>query len=292
MGTQNDSKHPLRIFANLQVDDFLAGTEISFPSLEEHQSLTHLIDRIESKRLGSAGHLNRAKLAIERFRQSVLAAVYRQASQWNDEITLSPLKHLLREPLKNGYSARPVKHETPFRVLTLTATTSGWFDARHFKYTDEEFASASTYWLEPGDVLIQRGNTAEYVGVPAIYEGASHQFLYPDLMIRARIQLGIIPRFVWYMLLAPQARSYLRSRASGSAGSMPKINQKVLNEVPLPLPPHDLQMEIVARIDRAIDLADACKQKLDAASLRLSRTSQSILAKTFRGELAANEPTS
>ena len=131
-------------------------------------------------------------------------------------------------------------------VLTLTATTSGWFDGSHFKYTDEEFPPGSPFWLLPGDIVVQRGNTAEYVGVPALYEGAAEALLYPDLMIRARVRPEIDPRFVWYMLLAPQVRDFLRQRATGSAGNMPKINQAILSQVPLPLPADGVRVEIEA----------------------------------------------
>ena len=72
--------------------------------------------------------------------------------------------------------------------------------------------------------------------MPALYDGQPGEYLYPDLMIRVRVHPEVGARFVWYILLAPQARTYLRKRATGSAGNMPKINQAVLASVPLPLP--------------------------------------------------------
>jgi hypothetical protein len=56
--------------------------------------------------------------------------------------------------------------------------------------------------------------------------GPPGQYLYPDLMVRVRVGAEIAPRFLWYMLLAPQARNFLRDRATGSTGNMPKIQSR------------------------------------------------------------------
>jgi type I restriction enzyme S subunit len=185
-----------------------------------------------------------------------------------------------------------VSHITSTRVLTLTATTSGRFDPKQFKYTDEEIPADSPLWLEPGDLLIQRGNTAELVGMPAVYDGTGGDFIYPDLMIRARISEAADPRYVWYMLLAPQARAFLRDRAIGTAGNMPKINQKTVNAVPLPLPSREKQDEVVSRIAAALDTAERCGDAISAAERALTGTVRAGLAKAFRGELvpAESEP--
>lgn len=268
--------------------DVLKGFEIELPPLGVQCAIASLNDATDKSRSSASNHLSAAQIAIERFRLAVLAAAYREAAGDDESERRVTLADVVREPLKNGHSARPVAHETPFRVLTLTATTSGHFDGSHFKYTDESFPQDSPVWLRPGDIVIQRGNTAEYVGVPALYDGEPNAYLYPDLMIRARVREDIDPRFVWYMLLAPQARQYLRERATGSAGNMPKINQKVLNTVPVPLPDSETRSEIVSELDAALDLAAGIEGRLRSATTVVDRTSQAVLAKAFRGELISN----
>lgn len=258
---------------------------VPVPVVEEQRLLATVITDVSGHRRKAADHIEQARRAVERFRGAVLAAAYRQAAGEESEFIV-PLSTVLREPLKNGYSARPVTNVTPFRVLTLTATTSGHFDANHFKYTDECFGPDSPFWLCPGDILIQRGNTEEYVGVPALYDGEPHSCLYPDLMIRARVREDIDPRFVWYMLLAPQARQYLRDRATGSAGNMPKINQKVLSTVPVPLPGAQERVAIVQRLDAVLGRAAAIEGRIHSASQRVERGAHAVLAKAFRGELS------
>ena len=73
----------------------------------------------------------------------------------------------------NGFSPKAVSYETPVRSLTLSATTTGVFKGEYSKYIDVDISPDSELWLHDGDILVQRGNTLEYVGVPAVYRGES-----------------------------------------------------------------------------------------------------------------------
>jgi type I restriction enzyme S subunit len=236
----------------------LARIPVPAPPPAEQHRIAGRLDDIDARRVAIAERLAGARGIVERLRTAVLGSEFAVLARTTPVV---PLESVLREPLKNGYSARPVGRVTSKRVLTLTATTSGCFDPQHFKYTDEEIPTDSTLWLEPGDVLIQRGNTAELVGMPAVYDGSPGEFIYPDLMIRARVSDDVDPSYVWYMLLAPQSRAFLRDRAIGTAGNMPKINQKTVNAVPLPLPSREEQDRVVSRVAAALDTAARLREE-------------------------------
>jgi type I restriction enzyme S subunit len=264
------------------------STPVVMPDDPERQRLlAQQIDYTDERYASSAGHLLKAKSAISQFKRALLADAYRRAQGPEETPTLVELESILRSPLKNGYSARPVSHRTPFRVLTLTATTSGYFDDQQFKFTDEPFDQDSPFWLSPGDIVVQRGNTTEYVGVPALYEGEAGTFLYPDLMIRIQVQGAIDPRFVWYMLMAPQARQYLRERATGSAGNMPKINQQILYKLPVPVPDESSRSAIVEQLDKGLSLAAKVEARIASAQIALDRGPQAVLSRAFSVGLAA-----
>lgn len=228
---------------------------IPLPPLNEQKRIAAKLDALLERVDACRARLERVPLLLKRFRQAVLAAAtsgqltedWREThpqSQWQAKL----LGELITEP-KNGYSAKPVDYETPYKVLTLTATTSGKFDSRYFKYFDQEISTSSSLWLHPGDILIQRGNTIEYVGVPAIYNGEPNQFVYPDLMIKFRAKELVVTEFLYFALSDKRARNFLRQNATGTAGNMPKINQKVLVNVPINLPSLPEQSEIVRRVE-------------------------------------------
>lgn len=137
----------------------------------------------------------------------------------------------------NGFSPKAVEYETPVRSLTLSATTSGRFKSEHSKFLITNVPPNSDLWLKDGDILIQRGNTIEYVGVAAVYRGKPNCFVYPDLMIKVRVSSVFDVNFIHIAMSQETARDFLRNRASGTSGSMPKINQAILKSLPLPIPP-------------------------------------------------------
>src|SRR5690606_4369365 len=110
----------------------------------------------------------------------------------------------------NGFSPKAVDYETPVLSLTLTATTSGRFRPEHSKFIATEIPEDSDLWLSDGDILVQRGNTLEYVGVAAIYQGAPHVFIYPDLMMKLRVYSELDVGYIHLAMSEESARDFLR----------------------------------------------------------------------------------
>jgi type I restriction enzyme S subunit len=262
------------------------STPVTIPQDERVQrSLARLIDHVDSLRHSADAHILQAQLLVKRIRTAAFGSAFRDAEADVDGSGFVTLESLLAEPMRNGYSAQPVPYPTDTRVLTLTATTSGWFDDRHFKYTDQTFGADSPFWLLPGDIVIQRGNTADYVGTPALYDGPPNAFIYPDLMIRVRPKAYIQPKYLWYMLSTPQARDFLRQRATGSAGNMPKVNQQILKTVPIPVASEVVRRGIVDRLEACFALVASLEQRLVRSQTQIDLTEISLLAKAFKGEL-------
>lgn len=150
---------------------------------------------------------------------------------------------------KNGYSPKPVLGPTDTKTMSLSAVTRGIFDANAFKYVQDRPAPDSELWVRPGDILLQRANTIEYVGVSAIYTGELGDFIYPDLIMRITPRPGVDSRFLHLALSCTRARSHMRDRASGTSGTMPKINQATVRSVPVRLPSLKQQQRVVAVVD-------------------------------------------
>lgn len=183
-----------------------------------------------------------------------------------DNWSWTKLDQILTFGPTNGYSPKPVKHRTTTRSLTLSATTSGSFDSSYFKYIDEKVPEDSHLWLEPGDILIQRGNSKEYVGISAPYRGDSHSFIYPDLMMKIRISGSIDTEFVHLALLNKPTRNYFLRKATGTSGSMPKINQATVRATPIPIPPLEEQKRIVAKVNSLMSICDELENQITAKS--------------------------
>lgn len=182
-------------------------------------------------------------------------------SQW----TWARLGELAISGPSNGYSPKPASVETPYRCLTLSATTRGVFNDQCFKFVDIDAVTAGKYFLKSGDLLIQRANSIDYVGASAIYDGADDQFIFPDLMMRLKISKYLSESFIHSYLSSIIGRAYFRKYATGTQGNMPKINQGTVVNAPLPIPPLAEQHRIVAKVNQIIALCDQIRTRLNQA---------------------------
>lgn len=163
---------------------------------------------------------------------------------------------LLVQP-SNGYSPKGVEYETQFKNLTLTATTNGYFKPEAYKYVDITTEVAEKYYLTNGDILIQRSNSRELVGTSCIYKHGNRAYIYPDLMMRIHTMPCISVEYIDTVLKSTIVRNYYRQAASGSSESMPKINQKTVQNTLVPIPPLDEQKRIVMRLDAVLKEIEA-----------------------------------
>lgn len=69
-----------------------------------------------------------------------------------------------------------------------------------------------------------------------------------------------------------------------------KLTQGALLSLPIQVPPHQEQPEIVRRVEQLFAFADQLEAKVASAKSRIDHLTQSILAKAFRGELVPQDP--
>lgn len=164
---------------------------------------------------------------------------------------------------KNGFSPKPVVGPTDTKTMSLSAITKGVFDASAFKYVPDRPAIDSELWVHPNDILLQRANTIDYVGVSAVYTGELGDFIYPDLIMRITPKPDVDSHFLHLALSCTKARSYMRERASGTSGTMPKINQATVRAIPVRLPSLQQQRRVVAAVSDIMALCANVEQRIE-----------------------------
>lgn len=174
----------------------------------------------------------------------------------------------------------------------LTATTSGKFiiDDNTVKRVAIGANEGAKYYLSAGDVLVQRGNTIEYVGTAATFPGPSGTFIYPDLMMRIRIADADVAEWAVRWINFEFAKRHMRDLATGTAGNMPKINSTTLRTLPVPLPPTG---EIKACLAMLADIEAKAEPVGDWVVTEAKRSAalrQSILKDAFAGKLVPQDP--
>ena len=145
-------------------------------------------------------------------------------------------------------------------IRPMNITESGQFTWQGLKcISEEDYSGKEGFMLRAGDVLFNNTNSKELVGKTCLI--AAHiNGGYSNHMTRVRVDEGQCDSaFLAYVLHAAWRKGEFLDRANkwiGQAG----INTKSLSEFQIPLPPLEVQREIVAEIEgyqRVIDGARA-----------------------------------
>lgn len=239
----------------------LERIEIPLPPLDEQERIV-----VE---------LGRYRKIFEGARQII--ANYKPTIRIDPKWPMVELREVITGKPKNGYSGKPVDYPTTTKVLSLSATTAGRLDPARFKYLDEAIGETSSARCRKGDILLQRGNTAELVGTAALFDIDDEHYVYPDLMIRVRAdETVVLSEFLVAALQSTDSRAFVKKNASGSAGSMPKINQAIVESIPVPLPPLDIQRQIVDEIEAEWALVESNRKLIEIFEAKIKATLDSI----------------
>ena len=170
------------------------------------------------------------------------------------------LKEILENSIQNGYSPVPVSEETGRWVLGLGALTSSGVNLLQKKAVALDDSKFISKVLQEDDFLVSRSNTRDRVGLASLYKGGLNNCIYPDLMMRFRINRSYASiDYIDHYLRSPIAQSYLACRAAGSSLSMVKITKSTLEGLPIYLPDLDIQKVIAVILstwDQAIEKID------------------------------------
>jgi type I restriction enzyme S subunit len=280
--------------------DRLKAFEIPLAPTNEQARIVAKLEPLLARCDTIRAEVNRVEKLTVRERRNALAAAFRgtltraprapsgELEGWRTV----PLGSLLSERPMNGLSPRSSPTANGALTLRLSATTSGTLrlDADTTKRVEFVPAPDSKYWLRPGDLLVQRANTLKYVGAAAIFDGEERTYIYPDLMMRVRIDDPMLRRYVWRFLNSPDARLYFQQRATGSAGNMPKITGAVLAALPVPLPPKDQMEAVVDAIDRVLARLDTIERDNRRSAELVDRLERAFLVRASTGRLVKQDP--
>jgi len=87
--------------------------------------------------------------------------------------------------------------------------------------------------------------------------------------------------YIHISLSAPITREYFRDNANGAQKSMPKINQGVVCNTLVPVPPVEEQKVIVKRVQAKLALCDKLEAEITAAEQHAEYLSTAILQEVF-----------
>jgi len=245
----------------------------------------------------SQARLDKIPNILKRFRQSVLAAAtsgeltqeWREKNQAKYSFKEYIFNDLLVE-LRNGLSPKPNQEGKGSAILRISSVRSGVVEQLDIRHLECDEKTVDKYKLKIGDLLFTRYNgSIEFVGVCGLLRELKHnELLYPDKLIRARLNNLATPEYIEIYFSSDQARKNMTDCIKSTSGQK-GISGKDIKAQKVMLPSTEEQNEIVRRVESLFTMANTAEKQYNNAKARTNRLTQSILAKAFRGELVPQD---
>jgi len=186
--------------------------------------------------------------------------------------------------MRYGTSARTRHDPSGTPVLRMGNIQSGRLDTSDLKHLHMTDADRTRYLLRPGDILVNRTNSAELVGKSAVFD-LGGEYGFASYLIRIRLDLDRAdPHLVTSYINSPVGRDYMfreRSQATGQAN----VNIPKLRAMPISLPPLPEQLMISARLAAVRTNVDSIYSLHMETDAQLQAVMLSALDAAFRGQL-------
>jgi type I restriction enzyme S subunit len=172
--------------------------------------------------------------------------------------------------------------DSKYRILKISAVTSGVYDESESKPAPRGFEPPSHYFVRVGDVLFSRANTEALVGATALVSFTDGNCLLPDKLWRLvwRSIENTLPSYMLALLQNESVRQLLSKIASGTGGSMKNISQGKLAELKLAIAPVECQRVFEESVSMIRTLLSDANRAGEIADLAF----QSLLATSFEGQ--------
>ncbi|MCK6546338.1 restriction endonuclease subunit S [Myxococcota bacterium] len=171
------------------------------------------------------------------------------------------------------------------RLTQLADVGDGTFRDRSDRWlNDEQAARLGVTYLSPGDVLVAR-----------MPDPLGRACVFPGLTTRAVTVVDVCvvrapkhnPKWLMYMLNAPQTREQIASLEAGSTRK--RISKKNLSTIPIPVPERSEQDRVAGAVDRSFSQIESAERYLDLVQAKLKRARASVLKAAVEGRLVPTE---
>lgn len=160
--------------------------------------------------------------------------------------------------------------------LVIGDLNDGTVSASTTQITEEGLRASAAKWIPQGAVLLAMyGSIGKLgiAGIPLTTNQAIAHAIVRDEVVESRY-------LFWYL------RSIRRHlKAAGKGGTQQNISQTVIKALPIPIPPRDIQHQIVDFVEGQISRVDDVMHLLTSARRKLGAYAGSVLAAACHGRL-------
>ncbi|MDQ0811402.1 type I restriction enzyme S subunit [Streptomyces sp. B3I7] len=252
------------------------------PLAEQHrivEALEEQLSRIDS----GAATLRAARRRLEGLRKRALVSVVPEALPASWKMTTVEGAGTL----ELGRARHPDWHQGPdmrpyLRVANVFEDRIDTADVMEMDFS----GVWEKYRLEPGDVLLNEGQSPHLVGRPALYRGVPEEVAFTNSLLRFKAGDGVLPE--WALLVFRRhlhAKRFMREVRITT--NIAHLSSKRLKQVEFPVPPLDVQKRLVQQSEELLSGIAVMDRQVSVGLKRADALRAALLRQAFEGGLAA-----
>ncbi|MFE0645345.1 restriction endonuclease subunit S [Streptomyces sp. NPDC058877] len=234
----------------------LMNVRIPLPPLSEQRRVVDILDCVDVLRARRRQTIS----LLEDLAQSIFLSMFGNVVSNNQGWSAGQVKDLVAK-FTSGKSFAAAENDDAavrYRILKVSAVTSGRFDAEESKPVPVEYNPPLSHIVRDGDLIFSRANTESLIGATALAVNPPSNLLLPDKLWRFvwHSDRPAHPLYVRQLFLQAEFRREISRRSSGTSGSMKNISQSSVLSIPCGIPPLELQHQYGKRIEALEKVAD------------------------------------
>ncbi|MGW0987287.1 restriction endonuclease subunit S [Streptomyces sp. NPDC002486] len=263
--------------------DALRRMPVALPPLAEQHRIVEALEEQLSRIDSGAATLAQARKRLEVLRKRALVSAV------PDEVPPSWKMTTVEDAgtLELGRARHPDWHHGPdmhpyLRVANVFEDRIDTADVMEMDFS----GVWEKYRLSPGDVLLNEGQSPHLVGRPALYRGIPKDVAFTNSLLRFKAGDGVLPE--WALLVFRRhlhAKRFMREVRITT--NIAHLSSKRLKKVEFPVPPLDVQKQIVQRCEELLSGIAAMDQQVSIGLRRADTLKASLLRRAFAGRLVA-----
>lgn len=274
----------------------LSKVTVPIVPYEQQIKIAKKIDNLLEQKVVSSCGIKRAKILIQKFRQSILSAAVtgKLTEKWREKKGIdfdwkeAKLKDLVeKRGIFDGPFGSHLKTAdyTDYGVRVIRLENIGFLNFIESKKTyvsEQKYQELVRHSVSEGDIIFA-SFIAEGIRVVVLPLLETKAIAKADCFC-IRINSKVLNKeYLCYALSSSRISQQLALYIHGA--TRPRINTTQLKETFLPLPTIEEQNEIARRVKSMLETADLIEKQIEKAGNKADKLTQSILAKAFRGQL-------
>jgi type I restriction enzyme S subunit len=266
------------------------ATEIDVPSLDEQRLIVTAVDGLLSRSNAAREDLNRIPRLVERYKQAILSAAFRQLSVGvgSRPYETKALGDVCDQERTITYGVIKLGEEVPNGIPCLRTSNVRWLqiDTEGMKRISPALSREYGRTILRGDeVLVNVRGTLG--GVAVVTPRMKGWNVSREVAVVPVDTATVDSDYLAYWIASDASQLWLRRVQKGVAYT--GINIADLRKLPVDLPSLKRQRQIVLDIRQAHAKISALDQEVGRARALLDRLDQAALEKAFRGELLTEQ---